>query len=126
MRIEEKRLIFSMVGNVGKLFREEARIERVIDGAHAGDAVPGFDMAIGIQRQCADAVAQLDTALFECRGDAARPRRDLAPIGPVQGAVGQVADHLALGVINFGVIHDLMDQKRPILHQAQHGQSPIL
>ena len=60
-KIKKNHFIASVIGDVDQLIFEEARIERVINRADTRNAIPAFKMTIRVPRECADAIAKLDT-----------------------------------------------------------------
>ena len=54
-----------MVHDPGDLLGEEPRVERVVDGADAHDAVPGLDMARRVPGQRRDAVAEREAVTLK-------------------------------------------------------------
>jgi hypothetical protein len=112
-----------MIGDVGDLLGKEPRIDGVIDGADAGDAVPGFEMPPGVPGERRDAVAELDAFLLEPLRDLEGTLAHLAVIGAVDRALDGARDDLAIAMLSGGVVDDLMAQQRPILHQSKHWAS---
>ena len=122
--IDHHHAVFGVIDDPDDLFGEQARIDGVIDRAHAHDAVPGFEVAPGVPGQRRDAVALFDAVAFEPLRHAQRPRPDLDVIGGMDRPFDRPRDHLTAAVIECRVIDDAMAQQRPILHQAKHGVSP--
>jgi len=48
VEIEHQGFVFSVIDDVDQLIRKEARIERVDHAAHAGNAVPSLQVAVGV------------------------------------------------------------------------------
>ena len=61
-----------MVQDPGDLIREQPRIDRVVNGANAGDAIPGFHMAPGIPGECGNPIPQLDAIALQALGNTQR------------------------------------------------------
>ena len=57
-QVDEQRLVLGVVHDPGDLVGEQPRVERVVDAAHAHDAVPGLDMARRVPGERRDAVAR--------------------------------------------------------------------
>ena len=73
--VEEHQPVFGMIGDIGDLVGEQARIDGVIDRADAGDAVPGLQVPPGVPGERRDAVAELHALLLKpLRHFSARPR----------------------------------------------------
>ncbi len=124
--IEEQRLIFGVVGDIDQLIEEQPRVQRVIDPADAGDAVPRLDMTRGVPRHRGDAVAQGEAGTVERMRHPASAAAGLAIIGADDRAFRTAAHDLPVAVIERRVIDDLVDQQRPVLHQPQHVFAPFV
>ena len=74
-QVDQHDPVFGVVDDPGDLLGEQARIDGVIDPADAGDAVPGFEMAIAVPGERRDAVAELDPVAIESLGDLERALR---------------------------------------------------
>ena len=61
-----------MVQDPGDLIWKQARIDRVVNGANAGDAIPGFHMAPSIPGERGDTVTQLDAIALKALGNTDR------------------------------------------------------
>ncbi len=120
-QVHQHHAVFRMVGDPGDLLGEEARVQRVVDRADAGDAVPDLEVPPGVPGDRADAIAEFDPVLLQPLGDAQRVAPDVG-IGRLDdGALDRPRDHLAAAVIEPGMVDDLRDQQRPVLHQTEHG-----
>src|SRR5947207_14357615 len=56
--IEEQGFVFGVIGDVSELVGKQPRVQRVIDGADPGDAVPRLDVPRGVPGKRRDAVAK--------------------------------------------------------------------
>jgi hypothetical protein len=123
-RVEEHQPVFGMIGDVGDLLGKQPRIDGVIDGADAGDAVPGLEMPPGIPGERRDAVAELDAFLLEPLRDFQRALAHLAIVGAVDRTFDRAGDHLRGCRAGSRRVDDAMAQQRPVLHQSEHWASP--
>ena len=76
--IDHHDAIFGVIDDPADLVGEQPRIDGVIDGADAHDAVPGFEMPPCVPRQRRHPVAELDAGLVEPLRNAQRALRRLA------------------------------------------------
>ncbi|MND79599.1 hypothetical protein D3C80_713450 [compost metagenome] len=119
-QIDEDDPIARVVDDINQLFREQARIQGVAHGADAHDAVPGLDVVCGVPGQGGDTVARMHAPGLQ------RVRHPLGATmnGPIGGALDRPLDgashDLAVRVPILGVIENLVDRQRPVLHQTQH------
>ena len=113
-----------MVDDPGDLVGEQARIDGVIDGADPQDAVPGFQMPGGIPGERRHPVTEPDAVAVEPLGHPQRPAADRPVGGGHQRAFHRARMDGALAMVQCGMIDDAMAQKRPVLHQSQHGGFP--
>ena len=75
--IEEENAVRGMVDDEDDLILEEARIDGVVNGADAGDAVPAFKMPPGVPGKGCDAVAEADAVTLQpCLLDSSPSPRD--------------------------------------------------
>ena len=116
--------VFRMVDDPGDLVREQARVDRMADGADAHDAVPGFEVSPGVPCDGGDAVAELDALAVELLRDFQRTRANFGVIGPVNRTLDRSRDHLALAMDLCCMIDNPMTQHGPILHQTAHSNAP--
>ena len=123
--VEHQHAVAGVLHDPAELIGKQTRVQRVIDRADAGNAVPRLHMARGVPGQRGDTVAELDAVRVERSGHLARALGDRAVIGAFDGAFHTARYHFALGVIERGVIDDLVDQERPVLHQPQHARFPL-
>ena len=80
-QVDEHDPVLGVVHDPGDLLGEEPRIDGVIDPAGAGDAIPGFEMAIAVPGQRRDPIAELDPVALESFGDLERALPNLAVVG---------------------------------------------
>src|SRR5439155_23600841 len=113
-----------VVDDPGDLFREQARIDGVADGADAHDAVPGFQVAPGVPGDGGDAVAELDAVAVQPLRDLQGAVADLDVIGAVDRAFDRARDDFLRSVILGRVLDNPVAQQRPILHQTMHLNVP--
>ena len=123
-RVKEHQTVFGVTGDVGDLIGKQARIDGVIDRADAGDAVPGLEMPPGIPCKRRNAVAELHAFFLQPLRDLQRALADFTVIGAVNRAFDRARDHLAIAMLDCGMVDDAMAQQRPILHQSEHSVPP--
>ena len=105
---------------------KQPRVERVVDAAHAHDAVPGFDMARRVPGERADALARLEAVAFQPLRHLQRTGADVAIGGAHDRPFDRARDDLAVAVLARRVIEYLVAKQRPFLHQPQHRVLPEL
>ena len=64
--------VFGVIDDPGDLLGEEAGVDRVVNRADAGDAIPAFEMPVAVPRERGDSVAEPDPLAFEALGDLER------------------------------------------------------
>ena len=121
-QVGEDHLIFGMVDDVAELLGEQPRVQGVADRADAHDAVPGLDMAGGVPGQGCAAVARLYPQGLQRVRQPLRPAVNLGVGRPDDRAFDGAADDLSVAMPVLGVVQDLVDRQRPVLHQAQHRE----
>ena len=100
--------VAGVIDDPGDLFGKQPRIDGVIDGADAEDAVPGLQMAPGVPCERRHPVAELDAVLFEPLRDLQRAGSDLRIGGGVDRALDRARDDLALAMERGGMVDDAM------------------
>src|SRR5581483_8367494 len=98
----------------------------VVDRSDAENAVPTLDVPPGVPGHGGDAVAELDAILLQPLRDLQRAGADLGIVGGDDRPLDRSRHHRPLSMIDGGVVDDAMAQQRPILHQAEHGVSPLI
>ena len=122
VEVDEEELILGVVDDVDDLLGEEPRVDGVADRAHAGDAVIELEMAVAVPGQGADAVARLDAEGEQGFGHLLRPGSGIAIGVAVDIALDPPRHDLGVAVVQGGVLDELLDQQRAVLHQAEHGR----
>jgi hypothetical protein len=112
--------VFSVVDDVAELLGEQARVERVADRPDAHDPVPGLDMAAGVPGQRRDPVARQDAEPQQGVGHPLGAGVDRGIAGADDRPLDRAADDFAVAVPGLGVVEDLVDRQRPVLHQPVH------
>ncbi len=124
-RVGEQIAVLGVVDDVGDLVREQARVDRVADGADARDAVVELEVPVIVPGERRDPVALADPELRLQRvGQLPDPAAERGIGDPVRGLVGAAGDHLRLAVIVGRVVEDRRDPERLVHHQAAHGLPP--
>ena len=123
--VEEQRRVAGVVGDVGDLLLEQARVDGVADGADAGDGVVELEVAVAVPGEGRHPVARLDAEADERVGEPADALARGAVAVAVQAAFDGLGDDLHIGVDLGRVVDHARHQQRPIHHQpAQHGHGP--
>ena len=117
--------VLGVIYDPGDLLREQARIDRVINRADPGDAVPGLEMAEAVPGKRRDPVAEPDPVAFEALGDFQRPLADLAIVRPVHGALDHARGDFPGRKLDRGEIDDLVHEQGPFLHTSEHRAPPV-
>ena len=99
-----------MVQNPDDLIRKKPRIDRVVNGANAGDAIPGFHMPPGIPGKGRNPITQLDTITLQALGDTDRAPPHITIIRAMEGAFDRPTDDLPPRMLDGGVVQHLMHQ----------------
>ena len=121
--VEEDVAVIGVVGDVGDLFREQARIDGVADGGHARYGVVDLEMAVGIPRQGADAVAGADAERQQHARQLPRAATGIG-VGVAMGAADrQAGDDFSVAVILARMLQEAGNHQLPVHHQALHGPS---
>ena len=123
-QIEKQHPVFSVVGDVDDLLFKQARVDGVGNAAHAGNAIPAFDMAPGVPSQRGDAIAGLHAQPPQRARHLLGAAAHSGPVGAMLGPFAAQRHDLALTMINRRVIDQLAHQQRPILHRSQHARPP--
>ena len=119
-QVGEDDLIVGMVDDVDQLLCEQARVQGVAHRADAHDAVPGLDVAAGVPGQGGDTVAGNHAQRLERVRHALGAFMDRGVGGADDRPLDRTADDLAAAVPGLGVVEDLVDRQRPVLHQTLH------
>ena len=118
--IDHQYAVFGMIDDPDDLLGKQPRIDGVINGADAHDAVPGLEMPPGVPGQRRHPIAELDAVLVQPLRDPQRPLAQIGVVGGVKRAFDRTGDDLPLGIIGRGVVEDAITQQRPVLHQPEH------
>ena len=86
-QIGEQQPVLGVIDDPDDLVGKQPRIDGVVDGADAEDAVPGLEMAPGIPGERRDAVAEADAVPLEALRHFERAAPDLGIIGGVDRAL---------------------------------------
>ena len=125
--IEEQRRVLGVVGDVGDLLGEEARVDGVADGADAGDGIVELEVAVAVPGQGRHPVARLDAEADEGVGELADPLPRLGIAVAMQAALDRLRYDLHVGIDVGGIVDHAGDQQRPIHHEpAQHGRPSLV
>ena len=123
VQVDEEELILGVIDDVDDLLGKEARVDRVADRAHAGNAVVQLEVAVAVPGQRADAVADLDAQREQRLGDLLRARVGVAIGVAMDRAFDGAGDDLGVAVVEGGMLDELRNQKRAVLHEAEHRAS---
>ena len=120
VEVDEQELVLGVIDDVDDLLGEQARVDGVADRTHAGDAVIQLEMPVAVPGQGADAVARLDAQRRERLRHLLRPHPGISVGIAVEAAFQGPRYDFSVAVIEGGVLDELLDQQRPILHEAEH------
>ena len=118
--INKQHPVFGMIEDPGDLFGEQPRIDCVIDGTDTQESVPHLHMPPGIPGDRGDAVTDADPGRVEPFGYPQCILPHIAIGRPVYRTLDRPRDNLPAPMIGRRVIDNLVAQKRPVLHSAQH------
>ena len=90
--VDEEQPVLGVVDDPGDLVLEEPRIDRVVDGADADDAVPGLEMPPGVPGERRDPVAEPMPSRVEALRDLERAPPDLGVVGAVDRPLDRARD----------------------------------
>jgi hypothetical protein len=119
--VEEEQPVLGVVDDVDDLLVEEPRVDRVIDRADAGDAVPGLEMPPGVPGERRDAVAEPEAVPGQALRHLQGARADLAIAGAMDRALDRARHDWPRRMLRRGVVDDAVDEQGPVLHEALHG-----
>jgi hypothetical protein len=122
--VDEDDAVGGVIDDPHDLFGEEPRIDGVIDGADAEDAVPGLEMPPRIPGKRRHPVAELDAVALEPLGDLEGTGADIGVVRGVHRPLDRARNHRAGAVIGRRMVDHPVAQQRPVLHQAEHVVSP--
>src|SRR6202012_370494 len=71
-----------------------------------------------------DAIAKSDAVAVEPLPDPQRAGADLGIVGLMDRSLDRAGDDGAIAMIGRGMIDDAVAQKRPVLHEPEHGIPP--
>jgi hypothetical protein len=122
-RVDEQPGVLGMIDDVGDLVGVQARVDRVQDGAGAGDAVEQLEVPVRVPGQRADAVARSHAEPAQRGRQALRPAVRLGVGVAVDRPVDLPRDDLGAAVDRGGVLDRARDQERqvhdqPLQHRA--------
>ena len=125
-RVDEEQPVLGIVDDPGDLLGEEARIDGVVDGAEAEQAVPDLHVAPMVPGERRGTLAELEPVRIEplCHPERSRAQRPI--VGAVNRPFDRARDDLALAMMLCRVIDQLVAKQRPILHQPAHRSLPFL
>jgi len=111
--------------DVGHVFRGEAKIHRVQDGAQQGDGLVCLQMVVSIPRAGADAVARAHPKRRQAPGQARHPLREVS----IRIAEKRTARHTGgerlLGKEPTAALEELGERQRILHHESLHSVSSI-
>jgi hypothetical protein len=112
--------VLGVIDDPGDLVGKQPRVDGVVDGADAGDAVPGFQVAPGIPGEGRHPVARLDAIAHQALRHLLGPGADIRIGRGVDRPLDRARDDAAPAVIGRRMIDHAMNQQRPVLHQPEH------
>ena len=114
--LEKHHFVFSMIGNVGNLGRNQSRINRVPDRPKAGDAMFNLEVPIIIPGKRRNPVAWPDTPAPQRIGQLARTARSVLIAVSMDWTFDGARHDLGSAVKPIGVLQKRRQQQRLILH----------
>jgi len=123
-QVEAQHLVLGMVCDPGDLVRAQARIECVQHPTGAADAEIQLQMPVTVPGQRRDPVAKTQLQAVQRVGYLARSRSNVVIGVSVDIAFYPARDNFAVAMVPTRKLDQRGNQKRLVLHQADHGQSP--
>jgi hypothetical protein len=123
--IEEQHLVFRVVDDVVDLLGKEPRVHRVQHRARARHAEVQRQVAPGVPCQRAHAVAGLDVERHQRVGHLLGAALNVGVVGAVHRAFHRAPHDLGVRVKGGRMVDERRDQQRAVLHQSEHGLSPV-
>ncbi len=114
-----------MVHDVDQILIEQPGVDSVDDTAKADRTIPGREMTVVIHGQCCHPIPGLQANCSESLRQSARIACNSCPIGPLNRAIGPACQNLAIAALARGMINQVRNPQRPILHSSQHGSSHL-
>ena len=122
--VDDHHAVLGVVRDVGQLLREQADVQGVKNGAHAGDREVGLQVFLVVPGEGADPVSRLDAEALERVGELGAALRDFG-VGADPCAVRLAGDDPAVSVHPASVIEDHPDRQREVHHRAEcHRGAP--
>ncbi len=101
--VVEQPNIFGVSGNIGYLFGEKPRIDRMTDRTNGGDGEVRFKMTVVIPGKGCHTITALDAGSQQRARKSPHATFQSCPIGVKEGSVAAPRDHRGVGVIKRGV-----------------------
>jgi hypothetical protein len=125
-QVEEEDAVAGVVRDEDDLILEQARVDRVVDRADAGDAVPQFEVPPGVPSHRCDPVARADAVERQPLGGAQGTLAHLRVCRAVDRPFDRAGYDLSVRMLLPGMIDDAVNQQRPVLHEAKHRLPPSM
>jgi hypothetical protein len=125
-QIEQHVAVFGVIGDVGNLLREQARVDGVHHCSHTRDAVERLQMPVTVPCHSADAVAHLHAEFGERTGQLSGPAIHVSIGIAVNPAFYQTGHDFRVTVIAVRMLDQRRNQQRDIHHQTLHFGLPGL
>jgi len=128
VQVDEQQPVLGVVDDVDDLLGKQPRVDGVTHRAHPRDAVIELEVAIAVPGQGADAVARRDAEINQRFGHLLGPQPGVAISVAMDVALDPSRHDFRVAVVQRGVLDQLLDQERAVLHEAEHGgvsPSPI-
>jgi hypothetical protein len=119
-RIREENGILRVGHDERNVLRRQARIHRVTDRAHAGDAIIEFEMTEIVPGERRHAIPEADAELSQRAGQPPAAPLDLGISGSMERRAAKVRDDFSSAAMTRRVDDERGDQQRVALHQSEH------
>ena len=103
-QIRENHFIFSVIDNIDQLLGKQARVQRVIHAANAGNAIPSLNMAVGVPRQSGDDILLAHAEALQRLAQLAGAQMQLRISFAMDIAFNKAWYDFALTVIDHGMV----------------------
>ena len=122
VRVDEDHLVFSVVDDIGQLFREQPDVERVTDASAVCRRPIELMMTMIVPRKGADGIPHLGPELLlKCGGEFPDTDVCLGICRTMNRSVRFDGDDLLIGVLPYGVVVQGAQQQRKIVLHVHGG-----
>ena len=122
--IREENAILRVGHDERDVLRRQARVHRMADRAHAGDAIIEFEVTEIVPGERRHAIPEADAELSQRARQPPAAPLDLGIGGSMERRTAKVRDHFRSAAMTGGVDDERGDQQRVALHQSEHRSLP--